>query len=81
MTIIEYLVNKIALLNRHSFFKGKDMEEWMPFISLWLYHKDIYVRPVGSAWYCEVSKERAWEYITQNQHLFDEYYKWADEQR
>lgn len=81
MNITEYLVNKIAILNRHSFFKNKDMEEWMAFISLWLYHKDIYVRPVGSAWYCEVSKERAEEYIKENQHLYEEYAEWCDKQR
>lgn len=81
MDIAEYLVNKIAILNRHSFFKNRDMEEWMAFISLWLYHKDIYVRPVGSAWYCEVSKESAEEYIRENQHLYDEYAKWMDKQR
>ena len=81
MDIAEYLVNKIAILNRYSFFKNKDMEEWMPFISLWLYHKDIYVRPVGSAWYCEVDKESAAEYIRENQHLYDKYAEWCDKQR
>lgn len=81
MTIIEYLVNKIALLNRHAFFKNKDMEEWMPFISLWLYYRGVYVRPIGSDWCHEVSKESADEYINQNQHLYDEYAKWCDEQR
>lgn len=81
MDTTEYLINKIAILNRHSFFKDRDMEEWMAFISLWLYHEGVYVKPVGSAWCCEVSKESVEEYIKKNQHLYDEYAEWWKSQR
>ena len=80
--ILSGLINQlISRFNRHLFFKEKDMEEWMPFISKYLYNKGIYVMPCGSAWYHETTKENVEEYLKEYSDLFKEYTKWCDSQR
>lgn len=81
ISIIQEIVGVVARLNRHSFFKDKDMEEWMPFISGALYDSGVYVMPIGSAWCCKASKDMVKEYLDDNKELFEEYHKWAISQR
>lgn len=41
--LFDFINNVVSCLNRHKFLYKKDMEEWMPFISKYLYNKGIYV--------------------------------------
>lgn len=79
--IIRQLVTAIACLNRHAFFKDKDMDEWMPFISKLLYDNGIYAMPVGCAWCIEVSKDMVEKYLDEYKELFEEHRKWVISQR
>lgn len=80
--VVKFIVNNvISKLNRHKFFKDRDMREWMPFIAYALYEKGIYVHPVGKSWCSETTKENAEKYIDDNEQLFEEYGKWCEAQR
>lgn len=73
----------IAPLNRYSFFKGRDMEDWIPFLVSWCSQFGVYFIPRGSGWAGNATKEQVEEYLSDEriQKLFDEYHQWYVEQR
>lgn len=78
---LKALIELIACFNRHRWFKDKDMEDLMPFISGTLMTHGVYVMPCGCAWAHETTKEQVEEYLSENKTLFDSYHSWASTQR
>lgn len=79
--ILKGFVDVVANFNRRPWFKDKDMDEWMPFLTGYLKDKGFHIMPCGSAWAYAMPKESVERYLGENQHLFDSYWDWAATQR